>query len=133
MLPPEPTPISYPPSEESPKTPPSPPIPEVDAVYKYDFFEDIAQYNKYYLNEKLLWQVGGRKWDDEVYGIPKEIRGEIAGEDYKRGDYRMKYQKKGGEAEQNQVPEQTESDQESLEGYYRIYFIKEVKYGTDLI
>ncbi|CAH1403838.1 unnamed protein product [Nezara viridula] len=63
QLPTEPKPLEYPSDvSRSPSPEPTPP-PSVD-VYEKDFFKDIAQYDKYYQDEKLMWQTD--KWDTEI-------------------------------------------------------------------
>lgn len=58
-------PFQYPASEVSATPPPTPKGDE--DTYGYDFFTDIAQYNKFYLDEKVLRDVD--KWGAEIKEI----------------------------------------------------------------
>ncbi|XP_014249166.1 radial spoke head 1 homolog [Cimex lectularius] len=79
-LPPAPVPFEYPPSDTS-ITPPPTPMHE-EPVCPYDFFQDIAQYNKYYLDEKVIMATG--QWEQK----PKEPSAvqEVMGEGTKEED-----------------------------------------------
>ncbi|BES94614.1 MORN [Nesidiocoris tenuis] len=65
-LPPAPVPFQYPASDIS-ETPPPSPKPD-DGTYGYDFFDDIAQYNKFYLDEKVIRDAD--KWGAEIKPVP---------------------------------------------------------------
>ncbi|XP_066902422.1 radial spoke head 1 homolog [Halyomorpha halys] len=63
QLPTEPKPLEYP-SDVSRSPSPEPTPPPTAEVCVKDFFKDIAQYDKYHQDEKLLWQTD--KWDTEI-------------------------------------------------------------------
>uniref|UniRef100_A0A0A9YDX0 Radial spoke head 1 n=1 Tax=Lygus hesperus TaxID=30085 RepID=A0A0A9YDX0_LYGHE len=82
LLPPPPIPFQYPASEVSETPPPSPKGDE--ETYGYDFFEDIAQYNKFYLDEKVIREAD--KWGAEIKEAPpptvaEEVKGEAEEEE----------------------------------------------------
>lgn len=61
--------MEYPSDASRSTSPETTPQPSLDVCEK-DFFKDIAQYDKYYQDEKLLWQTD--RWDADILEELKE-------------------------------------------------------------
>ena len=66
--------MDYPSDTSSSLSPTQTPPPSTD-VCPQDFFKEIAKYDKYYQDEKLLWQTD--KWDSEVLTELEDIMNEL--------------------------------------------------------